>query len=138
MNRKIPGRQARLSSARNISAFTLVEVLVALFITAVAIVGLTASLASLSRAEQSVVAKDELSLLAIEKLEELISTQDYRSTAGGSFTDPRYENYSWTVEELQTGIETVTMIRVTVTAPRNLTATAERLIYDFPETEGAI
>lgn len=110
-------------------AFTLVEVLVAATILGVGVAAVMGGLGALNKAEAAVYDRDTVSLLANEKLNELVATQEYREQSGGSFDDDRYQNFTWTVEELPTTVEGVSAIRLTVTNSSLRETTVERLVF---------
>lgn len=116
-------------------AFTMVEVLVALFLLGVGIVACMGALTGLERAEIFVQQRDRLSRLAHDKLDELLATEGWRDEAGGSFDDPRLSDVTWTATSEETGTENVVAVRVTVIKGTQETH-AETLVYEIPETTG--
>jgi len=117
--------------------FTLVEVLVAVFMLGVAFTALVGALSGLTRAERAVQEKDLVDRLATRKLEELIATEAWRSESGGSFDEARHSDYTWSLEQVDTGVPNVVGLRLEVTSLNKGEASAETLLYDPPAEGGA-
>lgn len=116
--------------------FTLIEVLVAVFMLGVAFTALVGALSGLTRAERAVQEKDLVDRLAARKLEELVATEAWRSESGGSFDEARHSDYTWTLEQVDTGVANVIGLRLEVTSLNKGAATAETLIFDPPAEGG--
>lgn len=114
-------------------AFTLVEVLVATVMVAVGVAGLVGALSGFTKTEYNIRERETLSRLVHDKLDEMVATQGYLSQTGGSFEGDEFVNYTWTVEEIQTGISGLVAIRVTVTSPNLGDETAETLVFRTEE-----
>ncbi|MFM9873601.1 MAG: prepilin-type N-terminal cleavage/methylation domain-containing protein [Fimbriimonadaceae bacterium] len=117
-------------------AFTIVEVLVAIFVLAVGITGLVGSIAGLTRAESAVSERDLIDRISHEKLDELVATGTWQSQAGGSFDDTRYSNYTWSIEEVNVGITNLTGLKLTVTSQDKGETTLSTIIYTPPAATG--
>lgn len=115
-------------SAKN-RAFTLVEVLIATFMLAVAITAMMGALTGLTRAERAVAEKDFIDKIAHEKLEEVVATQAWVSQSGGSFDDERLRDYTWSIEEVNVGVETLTGIRLTVSSVAKGNTVVSTIVY---------
>ena len=116
--------------------FTLVELLVAVVLTAVGIVAMIGALSGMTRAQTAVNERDTVFQLAQEKYDEVIATGAYETETGGEFEGEHAGRYSWTLEVLDTGTESLQSVRLTV-APTNGTgrqAMVEGLIMTPPET----
>lgn len=119
-------------------AFTLVEVLVAIFILGVGVVGLMGALSGLTRAERAVAEKNLVDQLAHEKLDELVATQTWQTESGGSFEDPRFQDYTYTVEATPVDTEGLTVVTVQVNSLSKGSATARTIVFvPLPESGGA-
>lgn len=123
-------------SANRQSAFTLIEVVVAAFMLAVGIAGLMGALAGLSHAEIKVAERDIIYRIAKEKLDELIATEAWKSEAGGTFEDARLNDYTWSVQEVNVGIENVTGLTVTVNSSGKGEAVVSTLVFEPPQSTG--
>ncbi|MBL8068198.1 MAG: prepilin-type N-terminal cleavage/methylation domain-containing protein [Armatimonadetes bacterium] len=123
-------------SAKHQSAFTLVEVVVAAFILAVGITGLMGALSGLSSAEIKVAQRDLIYRIAAEKLDELVATEAWKSEAGGSFDDTRLSDYTWSIQEVNTGVENVTGLTLTVSSTSKGEVTVSTLVFEPPQTSG--
>ncbi|MCB0826378.1 MAG: type II secretion system protein [Fimbriimonadaceae bacterium] len=122
-----------MNNASAKSGFTLVEVLVSVFVLGVAITAMMSAITGLIRAERAVGEKEIVTRLAYEKLEELIATEEYSTQAGGSFDDERYSDYTWTAEVVNTGTASLIGVRVQVQSNSKGSATAETVIYEPPQ-----
>lgn len=116
--------------------FTIVEVLMAVFVLAVGVTGLVGAISGLARAESRIAERDLIDRIAHEKLGELIATQAWQTEAGGSFDDPRYDDYTWTVEEANVGIENLTGITFTVDSTNKGTYTLSTVVFTPPAVTG--
>lgn len=123
-------------SANRQSGFTLIEVVVAAFILAVGITGLMGALSGLSSAEIKVAQKDLIYRIASEKLDELVATEAWKSEAGGSFDDPRLSDYTWSIQEVNIGVENVTGLTLTVSSTGKGEVTVSTLVFEPPQTSG--
>ncbi len=118
--------------------FTLVEVLVAMVIVALAMVGAMGAMAGMNRAEVAVLEKDLASRLAHDKLQEIVATESWNVETSGSFTDAGVLDYTWSIEVVPTGVEGVTGLRLTVSAQNKRGATLETAVYEPPAEGGGI
>lgn len=110
-------------------AFTLIEVMVAAVLVAIGAVSLVAALSGFTRAELAVQDRDLLSLLAQQKLEELVATQGYLDQTSGNFQASGLDTYTWEAETDFTGISGLNYLRVYVTSPEDKTLHAETLYF---------
>ncbi len=134
-----PGRSNFVAKPSSEKAFTLVEVLVAVFMVAVGVLSMVGALSGFTKTEIAIRDRETLSRLVHDKLDEMVATEGYLSQTGGSFDGDEYQNFTWTVEEVQTGIAGLVGIRVTVTSPNLGDQTAETLVFRTSEvidTEG--
>ncbi|MDI9641099.1 prepilin-type N-terminal cleavage/methylation domain-containing protein [Kamptonema cortianum] len=115
--------------------FTLVEVLVAVFMLGVGIVALVGALSGLTRAEVAVGDKDIVNRLAHEKLNEMLATQEWKTQTGGTFDDDRYSDFSWTSEQQAMSTDGLTLVEVTVESEKRGSATVRRLVYEQSQTD---
>lgn len=97
------------------SAFTLIEVLVAVVLIGIAITSLVGGLGSLTNSYRRTVERDTLVRLANEKLDELIGTGEWTSVSEGEFEGDRYANFEWALESETTTIEGLEYVKLTVT-----------------------
>jgi len=119
-------------------AFTLVEVLIATFMLAVAITAMMGAITGLTRAERAVAEKDFIDKIAHEKLEEVVATQAWVSQSGGSFDDERLRDYTWSIEEVNVGIDTLTGIQLTVSSVGKGNTIVSTVVYTpAAATDGA-
>lgn len=130
-----PGRLNDVSVNRR-SAFTIVEVLVAIFMLAVGIVSLMGALGGLTKAESVVAERDLISRVANEKMQELIATQAWQSEAGGTFDDETLSDYTWSVEEVNVGIDTLTGLNLTVSSTGKGDLTISTVVFTPPAATG--
>jgi type II secretion system protein I len=114
------------------SAFTLIEVLVATVIVAIAIVGVLGGISSITSTKSSALDAAFLQRLANEKLNDLRMLQD-PTTAGstGDFSDRGYPDITWSSDVETTS--TTNLDQVSVTATRgNRSQEISTLIYVLP------
>lgn len=116
--------------------FTLVEVLIAVFMMSVALTAMMGALNGLTRAERGVAEKDFIDRIAHEKLGEIIATQAWVSESGGSFDDERLSDYTWTVEEVNVGIENLTGLELTISSVSKGNTTISTIVYTPPAATG--
>lgn len=128
MNSASPGNKRQ--------AFTLVEVIVATVILAIGIVSLVGALGGLTRAERAVSDKELITRIANDKLQELIATEAWQSEAGGSFDDPNLDDFTWSLEEVNVGIENLTGLNLTVDSSNRGEVTVSTIVFTPPETTG--
>lgn len=120
---------------RKLSGLTLVEVLVATVLVAVGVVALVGALRGFTKAEIAVNDRELASRLAHDKLDEVVATEDYLNSSSGSFSDPNAEGYTWRAEEIETGTQGLTDVRVTVTTPHIGDVTADTLVFRQSEAQ---
>lgn len=109
----------------------------AIFLIGVVVVSMMGAMSSLARAESAAKEKELASRLAEDKLDELIATEAWQTDTGGDFTEEPFTDYSWELEEVATGTEGLTGLRVTVTSTKHRGATAETIVYEpTATTEG--
>jgi prepilin-type N-terminal cleavage/methylation domain-containing protein len=123
----------------NVSAkrgFTIVEVLMAVFVLAVGITGLVGAISGLTRAESRIAERDLIDRIAHEKLDELVATQTWQSEAGGGFDDPRFSDYTWSIEEENVGIENLTGLTLTVDSTNKGSVSISTVVFTAPAATG--
>lgn len=125
----MPGRSNFVVAKSRRSAFTLIEVMVAAVLVAVGAVSLVAALAGFTRAELAVQDRDLVSLLAHQKLDELVATQGYLDQTSGNFQASGLESYTWEAQTEFTGTAGLNYLRVIVTSPEDRTMEAETLYF---------
>ena len=131
------GRSNAVSVKRR-SAFTIIEVLIAAFMLSVGIVALMGALSGLTNAEIKIAEKDLISRVANEKLQELVATEAWRSEAGGSFDDESLRDYTWSLEEVNVGIDTLTGLNLTVSSTSKGDLVVSTIVFTPPAaTDGA-
>ncbi len=116
--------------------FTMVEVLMAVFVLAVGVTGLVGAISGLIRAESRISERDLIDRIAHEKLDELVATQAWQTEAGGSFDDPRYSDYTWSIEEENVGIENLTGLTFTVDSTNKGSVTISTVVFTAPAATG--
>ena len=111
------GRQAERGSRPGLrSAFTLIEVLVTIVLVAVALTGVMGGIRALGAADVKARDADRLQRLAAQKMSELGSITDPRTTdASGDFSEQGFSDISWTIDVQPSGAENVDLVTVTVT-----------------------
>lgn len=116
----------------------MVEALVAVGITALAVSSLVGALAGMTRANRLAIERERVHTLAHEKFEELRATGDFRTVASGDFSDRNVSGFAWTAERLPTGTENLEIYTVTVrsTALPALQAQAQGLMFVPPQQTG--
>lgn len=117
-------------------AFTLIEVLIAVFMLSVAITAMIGALTGLTRAERGVAEKEFINRIAKEKLDEIVATQAWVSESGGSFDDERLSDYTWSIEEVNVGIENLTGIRLTISNVDKGDFSVSTIVYTAPAATG--
>jgi prepilin-type N-terminal cleavage/methylation domain-containing protein len=96
--------------------FTLVEMLVTIVLVSVALVAVFQGIARISATEAKARQADLLQRLAYQKISELGSVTDPRtSDSSGDFTDQGYPDVSWSIDVETTGTTTVQQVTVTAT-----------------------
>jgi len=128
-----------LNNAARTKGFTIVEVVVATVLIVVGITALMRGLGAVDKATAALLEKDKVSRLAQQKLDEVIATEEYKTATQGSFDSPD-EKYSWTLENVATGVESLVGLRLTVTdstRANGRTGVAETLKYEPPTTTDA-
>lgn len=116
--------------------FTIVEVLVAILVLAIGITGLVGSIAGLTRAESAIAQRDLIDRIAHEKLDELVATGTWQSQAGGSFDDPRYDDYTWSIEEINVGVTNLIGLELTVSSQNKGEVILNTIVYTPPAATG--
>ena len=96
--------------------FTLIEVLVAAMLTAIAVAGVLGGIRALTKAQSQAQTADTLQRLAAEKMDDLQLLSDPTSSGvGGDFSDRGYQDVTWQVDEETTGTLDLDQVTVTVT-----------------------
>ena len=117
--------------------FTLVEVLVALVLVAIALTGVMGGIRALGAADAKARGADLLQRLAAQKLSEMGAVTDPRTTEdSGDFTDQGYPDIEWTMTIEPSGAENVDRIAVTATRG-NDEQTLMGLVFIRPITGGS-
>lgn len=118
------------------SAFTLIEVLVAIVLVGIGLTAMVSGLGSLTASFRRSIETEALQRLANEKFDELVATQEWQSASEGGFDGAQFEDYSWSTETETTTVAGLEYLRVTVTrafAGREDTAFVDGLVYT-PDT----
>jgi len=82
---------------RRKAGFTLIEALVAALLTGVGVVAALQGIGAMSRNQSSLITKERMHRLAVEKYQEIISIQDF-TTPNGDFTDRSESRYLWQMQ----------------------------------------
>lgn len=114
--------------------FTIMEVIVAAFITAIAVTALVGVLGHVSNVQARIFLSERLERAADEKLNELIATGEITSDGEGGFDDEEESDLTWASTYETTGTENLSYARVTVSRG-DKSAVAERLIFIPPATQ---
>jgi Tfp pilus assembly protein PilV len=122
------------SSSRRARGFTILEVIVAAFLTAIAVTGLLSVLGNVSNAQARVYKSERMERAADEKLNELIATGDITVDGNGTFDDVDNADLSWSSTYEDTGTDNLAHVQVIVTKGTD-TATADRLLFVKPAAE---
>lgn len=116
--------------------FTLVEVLVAVVLVAVALTGVMGGIRALGAADAKARDADLLQRLAAQKLSEMGAVTDPRTTEdSGDFAEQGYPDIEWTMTIEPSGAENVDKIAVTASRG-NEEQTLTALVYIRPVTGG--
>lgn len=121
--------------------FSLIEVLVAVVLLAIGVVGSLQALASLNRTEVNVRESRRTQQLAHQKLDELIATDEIQNAPlDGNFEDEGSPNLQWNLETEPSEEEALLIIRLSVSQDgddedRGFTVTT--LLYDTGQAAGA-
>ncbi|AIE87568.1 type IV pilus modification PilV family protein [Fimbriimonas ginsengisoli] len=100
---------------RPTKGFTLIEALVAVALLTGGIVAVLGALASMTRTESRFRDQDQMQRLAMQKLDELVSTSDnITAPQNGDFKDRDDDRFVWSSEEAPSGVENLDAITVTV------------------------
>lgn len=121
------------------SGFSLVEALVAAALTAIAITALMASLSAVTQAYSRIDEREQLNLLAQEKLDEVLALGDAATAQSGDFLDEGVEGFFWETDVQASGRDGLLLLTMIVT--RDSTGDEvriQRLLVDPPDaTEDA-
>jgi len=128
-----------LNSASRTRGFSVVEVVIATVLIVVGVTALMRAMGGLDKATAALMEKDKVTRLANQKLDEIIATEEYKTATQGTFDVPD-DKYTWTLENVATGVESLVGLRITVadsTRPNGRTGVAETLKYEPPTTTDA-
>ncbi len=116
--------------------FTLIELIMATFLVAVAVVAVMGGIRSLGAADVKARRADLMQRLATHRLNALRSSEDLNSAAeSGDFSEEGYSGILWSVSVQPSGIENLDDVKVTVTYQNEVQELSE-LIYVQPVTGG--
>lgn len=89
----------------------------------------------MNRSEAGLQERQRLNSLAQSKLAEIVRTEEYQSAESGTFDAP-FENFSWSLETVDSGVTDLSALRLTVSSEASdKTGLAETLVYTgVPET----
>lgn len=122
------------------SGFTLIEVLGAIVIMALVVVGSMKALQQVTLTEAKAESHDFLQGLAQSKYQELVATADLtQSSFSGDFSDRGLDDYSYQATLQATGTTSVDSLQVTISNSQDSTQTAEEdgLVFVAPtQTQG--
>ncbi len=120
--------------------FTLVELIVTLAVVGLGITAVLGALGGMIRSDTILRERETLQRLAIQKLEELRSTRDYRLSAlSGDLEDYGFPTYEWSAQVDPTGVENLEALTVTIVASpggKQMVEVAYALIYEPPVDAG--
>lgn len=114
--------------------FTILEVIVAAFLTAIAVTGLISVLGNVSNAQFRSARSEQLERAADQKLNELLGTGEFTVDGSGTFDDPDLQSLEWSSTYEDTGTENLAYVKVTVSQGDH-EASADRLIFIPPQTD---
>ncbi len=121
--------------------FSLIEVLVAVVLLGIGVVGSLQALASLNRTEVNVRESQRTQQLAHQKLDELIATDEIQNAPlDGTFEDEGSPNLEWTLETEPSEVEALLIVRLSVSKAgedENRGFTVTTLLYDVGQAAGA-
>jgi type II secretion system protein I len=121
------------------AGFSLIEALVAAALTAIAITALMGSLSAVTQAYSRIDEREQLNLLAQEKLDEVLALGDAATSQSGDFTEEGVEGFFWETDVQASGRDGLLLLTMIVT--RESTGDEvrlERLVVDPPDaTEDA-
>jgi prepilin-type N-terminal cleavage/methylation domain-containing protein len=124
-------------SASKQRGFTLIEVLVAMTLVTVTVIGVMGGIQSIGRADAKARTADLLQRLAKEKMGELGSVIDLTSADDhGDFTDQGHSDCTWTVTIQPSGATNIDRVDVTATRGEE-NQTLSELMFVRPTTTGA-
>lgn len=117
-------------------AFTLVELLVAISLTAIGIVAMVGALSGMTRAQSALEDQERVYRLAEEKYDELVATGAWEIESEGEFDGANAGEYSWSLEVVDTGVESLSGLRLTVSpvSGNRRSAVIEGLVLTPPQT----
>jgi type II secretory pathway pseudopilin PulG len=126
-------------SERPHRAFTLLEGLAAAALLAVGITACMTTLGAIAGAESRAREQDKVQRLALQKYDELISTnQQALASQSGDFADRNMSGYTWNLDLEQSQVNNLDTVVVTVQkqnpSSRDPKGVAEGLIYISPTT----
>jgi general secretion pathway protein I len=134
---KTAGRQAIMKG--DSKGFTLIEVLVAIVLLGVGIVAVYGGLASLTRVESRAREKETLQRLAVDKFEEISSTeQDPSVPLDGDFSERGLNDIQWSSRAEPTGVENLEALTVTVSFINARPGDSEGVVTGLVFTEPAV
>jgi len=116
--------------------FSLIEVLVAVLMTGLAVAGLVSTLGSMSKSEARALERERVQSLAQDKIDEVMAVGTFDQTEG-DFEDLGVSGYSWTMTLDTTQLPDVDSVTVSVTKDTDSTMkqTLSTLVYR-PTTTG--
>ncbi|MBS1714238.1 MAG: type II secretion system protein [Armatimonadetes bacterium] len=119
------------------NGFSLIEVLVAVAMTGIAVAGLVGTLGYMSKSEARALEREKVQALAQDKIDEVMAVGTYDQTEG-NFEDLGVSGYSWTMTLDTTQLPDVDSVTVTVTKDTDSTMSQSlgTLVYR-PTTTGA-
>jgi prepilin-type N-terminal cleavage/methylation domain-containing protein len=121
--------------------FSLIEVLVAVVLLGIGVVGSLQALASINRTEVNVRESQRTQQLAHQKLDELIATDEIQNAPlDGTFEDDGSPNLEWTLETEPSEVEALLIVRLGVSKAgddENRSFTVTTLLYDVGQAAGA-
>ena len=126
--------------AKNRSAFSLIEVMVATALLGIGIVMGFAALGSMTRTELRIREVEKMNLMAVQKLNEIVAVGNVTGQAtDGNFSDYGEPKYKWTMDTVATGTDNLSTVRVTVTTsdskPTDPSTSASGLIFTSPNAQ---
>jgi len=120
------------------SGFSLVEALVAVVLAGGGIAALVSAIGATTRGEAKAIQSEKMQRLAVQKLDEVIATQDFNSQ-GGNFADDGEPDMDWSMTDDTTSVENLEQVTVTVSKSNdsNTSQVVSTLFYRRPAETSA-
>lgn len=116
--------------------FSLIEALAAVALAGLGIAGTVGGIGAITRAQGLAIEREEMTRLCIQKMDEIIGTEQFEDL-GGSLEDAGRDAWTWESTVENSGTDGLLLLTVTVSAQSGTrsTETLTRLVYEQPITE---